>query len=239
MSMRRDKDLFILGVIPARSGSKGIPDKNTRPFAGRSLLEIAVKEASGSHLLTDTIVSTDSKTIAKHVLSCGGKAPSLRPKELAADDVPVWKVIEYVLDYYNDKKESPDIIVTLQPTSPFRTSSHIDRAIELFVSSDADALLSLSEAVHTPYKMRIVKDGMVDLFIKDTKVLQRQEAPLVYQLNGIVYISKKEVIRTKKSLWSKGRTIPYILPAGIGVNIDTAEEFEYAEWLYERREKKS
>lgn len=227
-------NLFILGVIPARGGSKGIPDKNTRPFAGKSLLQIAIETARASKLLTDTIVSTDSEKIAEEARRCGGKVPFLRPAELAADDMPVWRVIDHVIDYYKDKGSSPDILVTLQPTSPFRMPDHIDMAIEMILSSGGDALLSLSETAHTPYKMRVVNDGAIDLFVKGSKVLQRQDGPPVYELNGIVYVTKREVIKDKKSLWSE-KAIPYIISADIGINIDTMEEFEYAEWLYKRK----
>ena len=130
-------------------------------------------------------------------------------------------------------KRKPDFIVTLQPTSPFRAAHHIDTAIEMLLPSKAEALLSVSEVKHTPYKMRKIRNGFVENFISDSSVLQRQEAPIVYRLNGIVYITKTEIINNKKSLWSE-KTIPYILPNEIGFNIDTMEEFEFAEWLYKK-----
>jgi len=124
--------------------------------------------------------------------------------------------------------------VTLQPTSPFRKASHIDNAIKMLVSSDADSLLSLSEAEHTPYKMRIISEGYVEPFLEDSLVLQRQEAPPVYRLNGVVYISKRAVVLEQQSVWGK-KVLPYVLPTADGMNIDTPEEFAFAEWLHRRQ----
>ena len=224
-----------MGVIPARSGSKGVPDKNVRPFAGKSLLGLAIEAARNSGLLSDTIVSTDSVEYARHAEAYGGKVPFIRPSELGEDKVPIWKVLLNILDYYEKEDgATPDLLVTLQPTSPLRTAEHIDTAINMIMSSSADALLSLSEAIHSPYKMRVIRNGRVEMFVKDSTILQRQEAPPLYFLNGVVYITKSWVVRELESLWSEN-TIPYVLPNEVGVNIDSLEDFEYAEWLWQRR----
>lgn len=224
-------DGMFLGIIPARSGSKGVPDKNIRDFAGTSLLQLAIEAGAGASLLTDTIVSTDSEEIADRARLCGGKVPFLRPKELSFDDVPIWRVLSHILKEYEKKNQRPDYFVTMQPTSPFRTSQHIDDAIRLMLNSKGDSLASLSEATHTPYKMRIIKDGYVENFMKDHTVLQRQEAPSVYNLNGVVYITKSDVIEKYEGLWGE-RTIPYILPEAVGMNIDSMNEFSFAERLF-------
>lgn len=226
---------FILGVVPARGGSKGIPDKNVKPFADTSLLEIAIKCANESKMVNDVIVSTDSKKIAEKALLYGGKVPFLRPSELGSDEIPIWRVLKHVIEEYSKNGNPPDYLITLQPTSPFRKAAHIDEAAKILLSSDADSLLSLSEVTHTPYKMRIINEGYVEPFLRETLVLQRQEAPPVYRLNGVVYITRREVIMEQQSIWGK-KILPYVLPEAYGMNIDTPEEFSFAEWLYRKNQ---
>lgn len=224
-----------LGVIPARGGSKGIKDKNIRPFAGSSLLAISIDVAKRARLLADTVVSTDSEAIAEAARAAGGKVPFLRPAELATDDVPVWEVSRHAGEWFAATTGAPpDIIVSLQPTSPLREPEHLDEAIQRLSDSDADALMTVTEAEHSPYKMRVIEDGLLREFLPGRTVGQRQEAPPVYRLNGVAYATRWQAMIETRSLWGR-KTLAYALPDDVALNIDTMLEFEIAEFLFSRR----
>lgn len=227
-----------LGVIPARGGSKGIKDKNIRPFAGSSLLALSIDVAKRSTLLTETIVSTDSEKIADAARAAGGKVPFLRPVELAGDDVPVWEVSRHAGEWFAATTGAPpDIVMSLQPTSPLRRSEHLDAAIERLARSDADALMTVTEAEHSPYKMRVIENGLLRDFLPGRTVGQRQDAPPVYRLNGIAYATRWRAMTETQSLWGR-TTLAYVLPDEVALNIDTPLEFEIAEFLYLRQNTK-
>lgn len=237
---KRENGLFCLGVIAARGGSKGVPRKNIRDFAGKSLIQLAVETAKGSKLLSDTLVNTDSEEIANLAREFGANVPFIRPSELGADEVPVKDVVRWTALWYEQEKGiRPDIIVTLQPTSPFRTSEHIDTAIEILADDqEAEGVISLSEVNHTPYKMRVLRDdGYIAPLLPGRVVSQRQDAPPVYIPNGIVFATRWKTLIEKSNLWGD-RALPYILPEELNFNIDTPLEFEMAQWLYARGVKK-
>ena len=144
--------LKIVGVIPARSGSKGIPNKNIKPLAGRPLIYYTIQAGLESRLLNRLLVSTDSPEIEDIAKGYGAEVPFLRPAELAQDDTPRLPVVQHAARYL-EKTEGykPDIMVTLQPTSPLRRAEHIDAAIDMLISTKADRVLSVCEAEHSPY----------------------------------------------------------------------------------------
>ena len=119
----------VLALVPARGGSKGIPDKNIRPLAGRTLLEYAARVSEESGVVDRIILSTDSERIAEEGRRVGLEVPFLRPSELAQDDTPMLPVIEHAVDFVAREGWDPEIIVLLQPTSPLRTPAHIRTAI--------------------------------------------------------------------------------------------------------------
>ena len=145
-----------LSIIPARGGSKGIPNKNIVNIAGKPLIQYTIEAALNSKSLHSLIISTDDKKIAEVGKNCGVEIPFMRPAKLARDDTPAIDVVLHALDWLkeNDSYE-PDAVVLLQPTSPLRTEKHIDEAIQLFVEENADTVVSIVEVPHnfSPYKL--------------------------------------------------------------------------------------
>jgi N-acylneuraminate cytidylyltransferase/CMP-N,N'-diacetyllegionaminic acid synthase len=223
-----------LAVIPARGGSKGVIDKNIRPFAGKSLLQIAIECAGGAKMISETIVSTDSERIAEVARGAGGKVPFLRPSELSGDEVPIWEVSAHAGEWFAKTRGAPpDMVMALQPTSPLRRPDHLDAAICLLADSDADAVMTVTEAEHTPFKMRVIDDGQLRDFMPGRTVGQRQDAMPVYRLNGVAYVTRWEALLATRSLWGH-KTLPLVLPDDVASNIDTMLDFEIAEFLYQR-----
>lgn len=186
-----------VGLIPARAGSKGIPNKNIALLAGQPLIAYTIQAAIESRLLSRVLVSTDSPTIAQIAKKCGAEVPFLRPAELARDDTPRLPVVRHAVEYLERTEGyKPDLIVTLQPTSPLRRAEHIDSAIEMLVDMGADAVFSVCEAEHSPYWMRGVDDDgrLVPLLSGSEAYLRRQDLPVVYRLNGAVFAETYEAV---------------------------------------------
>lgn len=230
--------LNILGIIPARGGSKGVPRKNLRLLAGKPLLSYAIDEAKKSLRLNQFLVSTDDEEIATIAKQEGAWVPFLRPSELAEDDSTALSVIKHAVNFYeNDTQRQVDIAVYLQPTSPMRNSEDIDSSIELCISSKADQVVSVVEVEHrySPNSLLVLKDGYLTsaLSIADEAKLLRQLKPKYYARNGpaVLVLSRKAV--EKGSLY-EGRTVPYIMPVERSLDIDSEFDFKLAEFLFSR-----
>ena len=141
----------VLALIPARSGSKGVPDKNVRPLGGQPLIAWSIAAAMRSHAIDRVIVSTDSDAYGKIAIKHGAEVPFLRPSEIAADFSPDLEFILHALDWLGDRGEEPDLIVHLRPTTPFRTPTHLDAAVEMM------ATRSTSTGIH-PTAIRSVHE---------------------------------------------------------------------------------
>jgi CMP-N,N'-diacetyllegionaminic acid synthase len=180
----------VVAIIPARGGSKGIPRKNIVLIGRKPLIAYTIEEARKSKYIDRVIVSTDDKEIATIARKYGAEVPFLRPKSLAKDTSPSLLVVLHALDYLEKKeKYSPDIIVFLQPTSPFRKVEHIDAAIKKIKS--ADAVAGISEVKDHPYFMVQKKNGFLEPFLKIKKrPLRRQDVPKLYVFNASVYVAK-------------------------------------------------
>ena len=215
---------------------KEVLRKNVRPFAGKTLVEIAINVARKSNLLSELLVNTDCPEIAGIASAIDKHLPLIRPPELGGDDVSVKDVLYWTSQWYSSQRNTcPDIVVTLQPTSPLRTSNHIDEAISLLINNPAaESVIGLVESEHTPYKMRIIENGYTKPLFPNKVVLQRQDASKVFRLSGIVYATRWRTLIEKNSLWGD-YSLPYILPQEFGYNIDTPHDFEVAEALYINR----
>ncbi len=218
----------VLGVIPARGGSKGVPGKNIRVLHGRPLICYSIFEASSSSL-TRTIVTTDSEEIADIAKCCGGDLPFMRPSGLAEDDTPTIPVILHVLD---ELKETFDAIMVLQPTSPLRMAADIDAAISLLAGdSSADSVISVVKVSdHHPARMKTLHDGVLydPPFVENVEGQRRQDLPEYYLRNGAIYLTRTEVLRQLHSFKGE-KCLGYLMPEERSVNIDSELDFILAE----------
>lgn len=217
----------ILAVIPARGGSKGIPRKNIKELGGKPLIAWTIECAKKSAYIDRAIISTEDEEIAEVARKWGGDVPFMRPIELAQDDTPgVMPVIHAV-----DALPGYDYVVLLQVTSPFRTAEDIDGTIKKCLDADADTCVSVTEAESSPYWMyRLGTDDRLNPLLDADmgKNYQRQKLPMVYQLNGAVYVVKRDVLVQKKKFVDQN-TIGYLMNKNHSLDIDNIQDFMLAE----------
>ena len=223
--MREEKVGFrVLGVVPARGGSKGIPGKNIAPVLGRPLLAYTADAVAGSRLLTRCIVSTDSPEIADVARTLGLDVPFMRPAELAQDNTPTLPVLQHAVRWLEERGERFDAVMILQPTNPLRRAADIDGAIEFLANSDADSVISFVDAGEKhPARMKFIDtDGFVidPPFAEMFEGQPRQQLPKIYLREGSIYLTRMDVLMNGNSL--KGsRCKAWIVPEERAVNIDT------------------
>lgn len=220
-------------VIPARGGSKGIPGKNIKPLAGKPLIhysiEVAMAIASGEQIC----VSTDDVEIKAVVESLGLTVPFLRPAELATDTAGTHEVLIHALDYYAELGKSFRKVLLLQPTSPFRTVTHIREAMNLF-DDTLDMVTSVKISHASPYftLMEENGDGLLQKS-KPSHFVRRQDAPQVYELNGAIYIINAESLR-KGPISAFARIRKYVMDDAHSADLDTPLDWLWAEMLIEK-----
>ena len=223
---------LILGVIPARGGSKGIPRKNLYPIAGKPLIAYTIEAALASEMLTDTIVSTDDEEIARVSREFGAEVPFMRPPELATDSAQAVPTIQHAVREMEKLRDVTfDVVVMLQPTTPLRTAGDIDACLRKLLETDADSVISVVDVGgHHPMRMKkIVDDVLVDYDTEAIENMPRQDLPPVYLRAGSVYATRRDVLMEQNSF--KGSiSRPYIIPPNRAVNIDTMEDMIIAEW---------
>jgi len=214
----------ILGIIPARGGSKGIPKKNIYPICGKPLIAWTIKAANGSKHISRTILSSDSIEIIDIARKYGVEAPFVRPRKLAEDDTPALPVIRHAVDWLKEnEKYVPDYIVLLQPTSPLRTSKHIDEALEKLINSDADSIVSVVKTPHrfNPYSIMEMKDGFLKPFLQYDELKNvRQLKPVFYARNGAaIYAFTHKCLTEKNSIYGD-KILAYEMTREESVDID-------------------
>lgn len=230
----------ILGLIPARGGSKGIPGKNLAMVCGRPLLAYTVDAALGSRLLTRVILSTDSEEIARVGRSLGVDVPFMRPRELAADTTPTIDVIRHAIGAVSEAGQTYEAVCLLQPTNPLRTSEMIDRACEAFVACQADTLLSVLELPehHHPHWALVQDDeGLLHWATgQSDPPPRRQLLPPAYHREGSIYITRTTVLMERRSLYGE-RIVPFVVDPATTVNIDGPDDLKIAEEIIALRDK--
>jgi CMP-N-acetylneuraminic acid synthetase len=226
------KTPYAFGVIPARGGSKGLPGKNLRKLGAFSLIGQAIASAREAALLARFIVSTDSPEIAKEARRHGAEVPFLRPAEFATDQAGMLPVLQHAVRWLESSAGvRPDLIVTLQPTSPFRTGAEIDQTIRKVIEAGSDSAQTLSEASYHPYFMKTLDgDRTVALFPEGHRYVRRQDAPAVYQPSGAVYVTRYATLMERGHILGEdNRGVVQGFEAS--VNIDTEWDFLLAELL--------
>jgi len=220
----------MLAIIPARSGSKGLPGKNLKELNGKPLISYAIDQAKKSKLIDKIVVSTDDVDIANVAVNSGAECPFLRPAHLATDDSLVNDTFIYTLDKLkNDFDYDVSEFIVLQPTTPLRKVGDIDSAIELFKQKDADSVVSYVEESHSVFWHKFLDENMCFDDIFEQKLANRQEYRKSYYPNGAIYIFKKKLILENK--WYSDKSFAYLMPRSRSVDIDTLDDFSYAEYL--------
>ena len=188
----------ILIIIPARSGSKGLPGKNIKLLNGKPLINYTVELARELFDDNQICVSTDSLEIKKIVEKTGLGVPFLRPKNLATDFAKTEEVLRHAIDWYEKNRFSPNVVILLQPTSPFRKSKHIKEALSLF-SEDIDMVVSVKESTSNPYYVFFEEniDGYLCKF-KKGNFNRRQDCPKVWEINGSIYVINVKKLKEYK-----------------------------------------
>jgi len=217
-----------LAIVPARSGSKRLLGKNILDFVGKPLIAWTVEAAKGSGYIDNVLVSTDSMDIANAAIDAGASFEGLRKQELAGDNVPL---IDVVVDLLSQRAKLPTFTVLLQPTSPLRTSTHIDEAIELM--GDKDAVISVTKldkpnewSSFLPPDMSLA--GFMDA---STKNLQSQDLPSRFALNGAIYVVRTERLLIERSFMLSDNIVGYEMRSDVSIDIDTKLDLLMAKGL--------
>ena len=234
----KSSKLKILCIIPARSGSKGIPDKNIKIFNGAPLLSWSINQAKKSSYskYMKILVSTDSEKYANIAQQYGAEVPVLRPDEISKDDSTDYQFIEFTLNWLKENKNYvPDFVLQLRPTQPLRNIEDIDNAITKFIEirDKYDSLRSVVEYPKSPYKMYNIKDDrLVPLYDKVNNISEpinqcRQLLPKAYLHNGYIDIFNTDI--TKNKTISGKNIYPYLMKKNDTIDIDTYEDWVKAE----------
>jgi CMP-N,N'-diacetyllegionaminic acid synthase len=224
----------ILGLIPARSGSKGVPRKNIKLLGGKPLIAYTIEAAINSMQFTDVVVSTDDTEIANIAKKHGAKVPFIRPVNLSTDTAKSIDVVIHALEILENSGASYDAICLLQPTNPFRTEQFIIDAINKFITERTETLLSVlpvPSEFNPHWTFEINSEGYLDIATGEKEIItRRQELPVALYRDGSIYLVLTDTIKTRKSFY--GKTIGYI-EADINrhINIDTMEDWKKAEIL--------
>jgi CMP-N,N'-diacetyllegionaminic acid synthase len=227
----------ILGIVPARGGSKGLPNKNLKLLAGRSLIAHAADTARQAGIFDRLILSTDSNEIATEGRRSGLEVPFMRPSHLATDDAPMFSVICHAIKAFESTGWNPDIVVLLQPTSPLRQPKHLRTAVDLLQTTEADAVVSVVEVprhLSPDYLMRVENESLVPFLDEGEEVIRRQDTRLAYVRDGTVYAFWRKTIQRYSSIYG-AHCHAYMIPASASVTIDTESDWTQAERMLQAR----
>jgi len=229
-------DNRILFIVPARGGSKGIPKKNIKKLSGKPLLHYSLEFSRLFVDDKDICLTTDCLEIIDCAKEINYVAPFLRPLELATDNIGSFDVLKHAIKYYDAIGVLYDIVVLLQPTSPFREKRHLEEALNSF-SPDLDMVVSVSESVSNPYFNIYEEDekGNLKLSKGGVALLRRQDAPPVYEFNGSIYIINANSIRFNNSFKEFKFIKKYLMPRIYSVDIDNLLDWKWAEFLIEKK----
>lgn len=227
----------ILGIIPARGGSKGVPGKNIKLLGGKPLLQFTSEVALNCKLLDKVVLSSDDAEIIAVANKIGIETPFVRPSELANDNAPTLGVIQHCLQFFASQNVFFDAVCLLQVTSPFRTVAFLNEAIQKFIEKGTDSLVSVQKVPHEYNPHWVFEpDGNGQLKIAtgdENLITRRQELPDAFHRDGSIYLTKTNVILEQQSLY--GNSISYIeSPKEFYVNIDTLQDWEKAEAVCEK-----
>ena len=229
--------MLVLGLVPARGGSKGVPGKNVRPLAGHTLLEYTARAARESGVLDRVILSTDSPEIADAGRRAGLEVPFMRPAALACDDTPMLPVIQHALAETARSGWSPDVIVLLQPTSPLRRPEHIRDAVNVLRDTSADSVVTVVEVprhLSPDYVMRIDEGRLKPFLPEGARITRRQDARPAYSRDGTVYAFRRATVERFGGIYGDDCR-PLLIDANESLSIDSPADWDEAERVLARR----
>jgi CMP-N,N'-diacetyllegionaminic acid synthase len=226
-------DKRILVVVPARGGSKGVKLKNIRPIKGVPLVALAGQVVQQLPYVDRAVVSTDHPQIAQIAKESGLDAPFMRPEALSGDIVADGPVLQHALLACEEiDQQQYDVVVMLQPTSPFRKPAHVTAAVTKLIEGGYDAVWTVSESdskAH-PLKQLVIEDDRLDYYDPaGAAIIARQQLKPVYHRNGVAYVMTRELIADQKAI--KGDKTSCVVIADMLVNIDTELDFKLAEFM--------
>lgn len=226
-------DKRIIAIIPARSGSKGLPDKNIRTINGKPLIAYSIETAKKSELFDAIHVSTDSEKYSQIATEFGADQPFLRDYDTSGDAASSWDVVREVLIKYKKIGQEFDICILLQPTSPLRTSEDIKNAFALFDNKGAKAVVSVTEVEHPiQWCFTLDESNSLQSFAKSKyKNVRRQDLEKNYRENGAIYIvNVKDILNPEFDIY-ESKCYAYVMDRNKSVDIDTLIDFKFAELL--------
>jgi CMP-N-acetylneuraminic acid synthetase len=228
-------DKRILGIITARGGSKGVPNKNIADLEGKPLIAYTIDAATQSTLLTRCIVSTEDESIAEVAISHGAEAPFMRPQELALDTSTSIEVVQHAVNWMKENGEEYDYVMILQPTSPLRTAEDIDKSIKKIVDTNADSVMGMVEIQDfSIQKIKFIEDDVIQpLFTKEgTQSAQRDETPNAFKRNTAIYLTKTELLMQGDLFGKISR--PWIMPRERSLDVNDPIDLELASFWLQR-----
>lgn len=224
-----------IAIIPARSGSKGLKDKNIKLLSGIPLLGYSIKAAQESKQFDKIFVSTDSEEYADIAEKYGADASFLRTEKNSGDTVGSWDVVREVIERFENEGKFYDRIMLLQPTSPLRIAEDINKSFELMELKEANAVLSITEAEHSPLWCNTLQEDLcMDSFVNEKYLgVPRQNLPTYYRLNGAIYLIRREELDEMRMFRKK--CYAYIMPNIRSIDIDSELDFKLAEYIIEKK----
>ena len=216
-----------LAIIPARGGSKRLPNKNILNLNGKPLIAWSIEAAKNSKKIDDIVVTSDSDKILDIAKKYNVKSIK-RPDFLASDTATTFDAIKHAIESLEEKSE---YVVLLQPTSPLRNEKHINEAIELLEAKNADAVISICEVEHSPLWSNTLPENLnMSNFLRDeAKNKRSQDLPKYYRLNGAIYICKTDRLLEEKTFFIKNNIFAYVMDRKSSVDIDDEIDFTLTE----------
>ena len=224
----------IIALICARSGSKGVPNKNIKLLSGKPLIVRSINQIKELKEIKRVIVSTDSEEIANIAINAGAEVPFMRPNKLSEDNTPEWLVWRHALESIKKIDGNyPDILIIVPVTAPLRTVADLKNCISEYKKGDADIIITVTDSHRNPYfnMVKIDKEGMANLVISPEKnITRRQDTPKVYDMTTVAYVTNPKFVLENDSIFC-GKVRHVYIPIERALDIDTPFDFKIAELL--------